>query len=487
MEERIIGEGFSFDDVLILPAYSEVLPAQVDLSTYLTRGIKLNIPLVSSPMDTVTEARTAISMAQNGGIGIIHRNLSVKEQRKKVTKVKRHETHIIHDPITVRPEQTIAEVLVLKEKYERRFSSFPVVDRARKLLGILTHKDYRWVNPGTKVKELMTKKLITVPDGVSPEKAKEMMKKHKIGKLLMVDKNGNLKGLITDQDVEKADKFPHASRDEKGRLLVGAAVGPGKDLEERVWELRQAGVDVIVVESAHGHSRGVINAIKWVKSKFPELQLIGGNVATAEGAHHLIKVGADGIKVGLGPGSICTTRIVTGAGVPQITAIMEAARVAKIAGVPVIADGGIKFSGDIPKALGAGADTVMIGSLFAGTDEAPGEKILYQGRSYKSYRGMGSEGAIKEGGGDRYLQKSVPEGIEGMVPYRGELSGVIFQLLGGTRAGMGYAGCRNIEELQKVKFIRITNAGLIESHPHGVFITKESPNYSPSSQIIGGN
>lgn len=486
MEEKIISKGFSFDDVLILPAYSEVLPAQVDLSTFLTRGIKLNIPLVSSPMDTVTEARTAICMAQNGGIGFVHRNLSVKEQKKQVTKVKRHETHVIPDPITVRPEQTIAEVLALKEKYERRFSSFPVVDRAGKLLGILTHKDYRWVNPGTKVKELMTKKLITVPDGVGPEKAKEMMKKHKIGKLLMVDKKGNLKGLITDQDVEKADKFPHASRDEKGRLLVGAAVGPGKDLEERVWELRQAGADAIAVESAHGDSKDVINAIKWIKSKFPEIQVLGGNVATEEGADHLIKAGVDGIKVGLGPGSICTTRIVAGVGVPQITAIMAVAKIAKLMGIPVIADGGVKFSGDITKALGAGASTVMIGSLFAGTDESPGEKILYQGRSYKSYRGMGSEEAIKERGGDRYLQKLVPEGIEGMVPYRGELSGVIFQLLGGARAGMGYAGCRNIEELQKVKFIQITNAGLIESHPHGVFITKEPANYS-SSQFIGGN
>jgi len=483
MEERIIGEGISFDDVLIVPAYSEILPAETDVSTNLTKGIRLNIPLVSAAMDRVTEERLAIRMAQEGGLGIIHKNLSVKDQVKKVTRVKRHEAHFIPDPITVGPDQIIAEVLTLRQKYENRFSSFPVIGKRRKLVGILTYKDYRWENLRTKVKRLMTRKLVTAPEGIDLETAREIMKKNKIGKLLVVDKKGNLKGLITDRDIEKADRFPNACLDEKGRLRVGAAVGPSKDLLERVSELLKAGVDVITVESAHGDSKNILEAIKKIRKRFPDCQIIGGNVATAEGALNLIKAGVDAIKVGIGPGSICTTRIIAGIGVPQFTAILKAAKIAREAGIPVIADGGIRYSGDITKAIAAGANSVMIGSLFAGTDEAPGEKVLYQGRSYKVYRGMGSEGVIKESGSDRYLQKLVPEGIEGMVPYKGGLSDVIFQLIGGLRAGMGYAGCRNIQELWKTKFIQVTYAAILESHPHGVLLSKEPPNYSP--QIIG--
>ncbi len=483
-------ESLTFDDVLLIPAESAVLPREVDISTYLTRAIKLNMPLISAAMDTVTEAQTAIAMAREGGIGIIHRNMSVAAQAAEVDKVKKSESGMIVDPITMDPDQKIYEALEIMKKY--RISGVPIT-RHGKLLGILTNRDLRFETQlDQPVSAVMTKEnLITAPVGITLEESKKLLHKNRIEKLLVVDEENNLKGLITIKDIEKTIKYPNSCKDNLGRLRVGAAVGITPDRDERVEALLKAGADVIVIDTAHGHSRRVLEAIQEIKKNFPNCQLIAGNVATAEGTEALIKAGADAVKVGVGPGSICTTRVIAGVGVPQITAINDCARVAMRYGIPIIADGGIKFSGDITKALAAGADTVMIGSLFAGTDESPGEMVLYQGRSYKIYRGMGSLEAMKSGSKDRYYQedvdaevKLVPEGIEGRVPYKGPISSSIFQLLGGLRAGMGYLGCRNLPELkEKSRFTRITNAGLRESHVHDVIITKEAPNYSVGTDI----
>ncbi len=487
MDEKMmhhIPEALTFDDILIVPAYSEVLPAETDVSTVLAAGISMRIPLVSAAMDTVTESETAISMAREGGIGIIHRNMSIERQAREVDKVKKSESGMIVDPITVHPDQPIGDVMELMAQY--RISGVPVV-KGDQLVGIITNRDLRFETDLTRpVSELMTKdNLVTAPVGISLEDSKKLLQERRIEKLLVVDDTGRLRGLITIKDIMKVKKYPNSCKDHLGRLRVGAAVGAGADTPERVQALVKAGVDVIVVDSAHGHSKNVLRTVSWIKSEYPQVPVVAGNVATAGGAESLIEAGADAVKVGVGPGSICTTRVIAGVGVPQITAIMECARVARPRGIPVIADGGIKYSGDIVKALAAGADSVMIGSLFAGTDESPGETVLYQGRSYKVYRGMGSLGAMREGSRDRYFQdqvqettKLVPEGIEGMVPYRGPLASTIHQLVGGLRAGMGYAGCRNLEELRtKTQVVRITSAGLKESHVHDVIITKEAPNY----------
>lgn len=477
-------EALTFDDVTLLPDYSEVLPALTNVETRLTLEIAMGIPLLSAAMDTVTEAETAISVAREGGIGIIHRNMSIARQAQEVNKVKKSESGMIVDPVTVEPDQKIADVLQLMARY--RISGVPVVKDGR-LVGIITNRDLRFeTNESLMVSEVMTKdNLVTAPVGISLEDSKKLLHKNRIEKLLVVDESGSLKGLITIKDIMKVKKYPSACKDGLGRLRVGAAVGVGAETMERVAALKSVGVDVIAVDSAHGHSRNVLEAVRQIKTSFPEIQVIAGNVATPEGTESLIRAGADAVKVGVGPGSICTTRIVAGVGVPQVTAIMGCARVARNCGVPLIADGGIKYSGDIVKALAAGADCIMVGSLFAGTDESPGETILYQGRSYKVYRGMGSLGAMKEGSRDRYFQedvfepqKLVPEGIEGKVPYRGPLTAVVHQLIGGLRAGMGYVGCRNLEELRtKARMVRITSAGLRESHVHDVIITKEAPNY----------
>ncbi|HEX9949419.1 MAG TPA: IMP dehydrogenase [Thermodesulfobacteriota bacterium] len=484
MEElKGIEEALTFDDVLLLPAESTVLPYEVDISARLTHTISLNIPLLSAAMDTVTEARTAISMAQAGGIGIIHRNLAVEVQAAEVDKVKKYESGMIVNPITMEPEQRVYEALEVMKKYG--ISGVPVTKKG-KLVGILTNRDLRFEKRlDATISTVMTKEnLVTVPEGTTLEESKEILHKHRIEKLLVVDKEKNLKGLITIKDIEKTESYPSSSKDSRGRLRAGAAVGVGKDAEKRTPALIEAGADVIVVDSAHGHSRGVIDTVRWIRKEFPASQIIAGNVATEEGTAALIKAGADAVKVGVGPGSICTTRVIAGIGVPQITAIMKAAKVAHKHNIPVIADGGVKYSGDVTKALAAGADTVMIGNLFAGTDESPGEMVLYQGRSYKVYRGMGSLEAMREGSRDRYAQgdveegKLVPEGIEGRVPYRGGLSFCIHQLMGGLKAGMGYAGCRTIRDLhEKSRFIKITSAGLREGHVHDVIITKEAPNY----------
>jgi IMP dehydrogenase len=475
----------TFDDVLLLPAASKVLPNEVDVRTKLTRTISMNIPLMSAAMDTVTEANTAISMAREGGIGIIHKNMSVERQAIEVDKVKKSESGMIIDPVTMHPEQKISEVLEVMEKY--RISGVPIVEDGRKLVGIITNRDLRFeTNLDQKVAEVMTKEnLVTASEGITLEESKVLLHKNRIEKLLVVNDKGDLLGLITIKDIMKIKKYPNACKDNLGRLRVGAAVGVGPDRDARVEALVKAGADVIAVDSAHGHAQAVVDSVPAIKKQFPELEIIAGNVATAEGAKTLAEAGADCIKVGVGPGSICTTRVVAGVGVPQITAVTECAQVAKEYQVPIIADGGVKYSGDVVKALAAGAHSVMIGSIFAGTDESPGEMILYQGRSYKVYRGMGSLGAMKEGGRDRYFQgdieedaKLVPEGIEGRVPYKGPLSSSVFQLIGGLRAGMGYVGCGSLDELrQKAKFIRITSAGLKESHVHDVIITKEAPNY----------
>ncbi len=485
MSEHYIEEGLTFDDLLLVPSYSEVMPFEVEVSTYLTPAIKLNIPLISAAMDTVTEAKTAICMAQEGGVGIIHRNMGVAEQAQEVEKVKKSESGMIVDPIVISPDAHIKDVLDLMARYS--ISGIPVT-RGTRLVGIITNRDLRFeTNLGQKVEDVMTKEnLVTVEEGISLEESKRVLHKHKIEKLLVVDKEFNLKGLITIKDIEKVIKYPAACKDSLGRLRVGAAVGVGPDRDARVDALIRAGCDVIVVDTAHGHSKNVIESVKAIKGAFPSVQLIGGNIATEEGCTALIDAGCDAVKIGVGPGSICTTRIVAGVGVPQITAILNAARAAKKRGVPIIADGGVKFSGDITKALAAGSDVVMIGNLFAGTDETPGEMVLYQGRTYKMYRGMGSLDAMKEGKTkDRYSvredeveSKIVPEGIEGRVPYRGSLSFTLHQLIGGLRSGMGYLGCRSLEELRtKAGFLRITNAGLRESHVHDVMITKEAPNY----------
>lgn len=479
-----ISEYLTFDDVLLIPNYSSVLPKEVEVSTRLTREIRLNIPLVSAAMDTVTEARTAIAMAQEGGIGIIHRNLSIADQVLEVDKVKKSESGMILHPITMHPEQKIYEALEIMKRY--RISGVPITKEG-KLVGILTNRDLRFEKRlDEKIETVMTKdRLITAPVGTTLEQAKEILHKNRIEKLLVVDEQNHLRGLITIKDIEKMRKYPNSCKDSHGRLRVGAAIGPGKDREQRTEALLNAGLDVLVIDTAHGHTKDVLEAVRDTKKNFPSCQLIGGNIATKEGMIDLIKAGVDGVKVGVGPGSICTTRIVAGVGVPQLSAILEVEEVSRKYDVPIIADGGIKFSGDITKALAAGAHSVMIGNLFAGTDESPGEIVLYQGRSYKVYRGMGSLEAMKEGSKDRYMQadvesetKLVPEGIEGRVPYRGALSFCIHQLIGGLKAGMGYMGARNLEELrQKARFIRITSSGLKESHVHDVIITKEAPNY----------
>ncbi len=484
MLDSEIREGLTFDDVLLLPAHSQVLPRDVDLTTFLTPRIKLNIPLLSAAMDTVTESRTAICMAREGGIGIVHKNMSPAEQALEVDQVKKSESGMIVDPITMDPDQKIYEALELMQKY--RISGVPITKNG-KLVGILTNRDLRFETKlDQPISKVMTKdKLVTVPPGTTLEEAKKHLHEHRIEKLLVVDDHFALKGLITIKDIEKVRKYPNACKDEMGRLRVGAAVGVGGDLEQRLEMLVRSGVDAVIIDTAHGHSQAVLDAVAASRRSYPELSLIAGNIATAAAAEALIKAGADAVKVGIGPGSICTTRVVAGVGVPQITAIADVAMVARKYGIPLIADGGIKYSGELPKAIAAGANTIMIGSLFAGTDESPGETILYQGRTYKTYRGMGSLGAMKKGSKDRYFQadvesevKLVPEGIEGRVPYRGPLSANIHQLMGGLRSGMGYTGCRTIEELQeKGCFMRITNAGLRESHVHDVAITHEAPNY----------
>ena len=484
MLESPLPEGLTFDDVLLVPARSAVLPSQTDLKTRVTRKIPLNIPLVSAAMDTVTEAHLAIALAQEGGIGIVHKNLSIDAQAGEVDKVKRSESGMIVDPITMTPDQKVWEALEAMGKY--RISGVPITDRDGRLVGILTNRDLRFcTSTDVPIRELMTAEgLVTVPAGTTLEQAKELLHKHRIEKLPVVDASFRVVGLITVKDIQKQVKYPSACKDDLGRLRVGAAVGIAKDTFDRARALVDARADLLVIDTAHGHSEGVLDMVAAMREKFPGVQLVAGNVATREGALALIERGVDAVKVGVGPGSICTTRIVTGAGVPQITAIAEAARACAEADVPLIADGGIKFSGDVVKAIAAGAECVMIGSLFAGTEEAPGETVLYQGRSFKEYRGMGSLGAMARGSKDRYFQdefdekKLVPEGIEGRVPYKGPISGLVGQLVGGLRAGMGYCGCRDVAALRRdSRFVRITSAGLRESHAHDVIITKEAPNY----------
>ena len=485
MDDQPIPEALTFDDVLLLPAKSEVLPARADVATRLSRNIQLNIPIISSAMDTVTESRMAIAMAQQGGIGIIHRNLTIEAQAEEVDKVKRSESGMIVDPITVLPDQKISEALDLMKKF--RISGVPVTQKNGKLLGILTNRDLRFeTRTDLPVSAVMTKEnLVTVPVGISLDDAKAMLHRHKIEKLLVVDREYHLKGLITVKDIQKMIKYPHACKDALGRLRVGAAVGVGDGTLDRVRALVDARVDLLVVDTAHGHSKGVLDTVRKLRATFPDIDLIAGNVATEEATEDLIKLGVDAVKIGIGPGSICTTRVVTGVGVPQISAITRCFRAAQPHGVPIIADGGIKFSGDITKALASGASSVMIGSLLAGTEESPGETILYQGRTFKAYRGMGSIGAMRKGSADRYFQdpaagdeKLVPEGIEGMVPYKGNIQALVAQLVGGLKAGMGYCGAADIEVLRRdARFIRVTAAGLKESHAHDVVITKEAPNY----------
>jgi IMP dehydrogenase len=483
MIDGAIPEGLTFDDVLLLPGKSNVLPAQADTRTCLSRKIALNIPIVAAAMDTVTDSRLAIAIARQGGIGFIHRNMTIERQAEEVDKVKRSESGMIVDPVTIAPEMSVRQALDIMTKY--KVSGLPVT-RGPRLVGILTNRDLRFErNLGQPVSAVMTKdNLVTVPVGTTLDEAERILQRHRIEKLLVVDNEFNLKGLITVKDIQKKIEFPNATKDEQGRLRVGAAIGATGDYLERAQELAREKVDVLAIDTAHGHTTRVMEAIREVKRKFPEMQLLAGNVATAEGTRDLIALGIDGIKVGMGPGSICTTRVVTGAGVPQITAIMESARAAKGTGVPILADGGIKFSGDITKAIAAGAAAVMIGGLFAGTEESPGETILYQGRTFKSYRGMGSIGAMEAGSADRYSQeyadraKSVPEGIEGQVTHKGPLSALVDQLVGGLRSGMGYCGTANLKELQeRSRFIRISSAGLRESHVHDVIITREAPNY----------
>jgi IMP dehydrogenase len=484
---QLIGEALTFDDVSLVPAYSQVLPGDVNLNSRLTRDINLNAPLVSAAMDTVTEARLAIAMAQEGGIGVVHKNMSMQAQAEQVQIVKKFEAGVIKDPITVKPDTTIHEVLDLTHRHN--ISGVPVVD-GNELVGIVTSRDMRFEKRlGDPVRNIMTGKdlLITVQENASQDEILNLLHEHRIEKVLVVNDNFELRGLVTVKDIQKSTDHPNAAKDSQERLLVAAAVGVGGDTEDRISALIESNVDVIVVDTAHGHTRGVLDRIRWVKSQFPDVQVIGGNVTTADGALALVEAGADGVKVGQGPGSICTTRMVAGVGVPQVTAVANVADALKKHGVPLIADGGIRFSGDFAKAVAAGASTVMIGGLFAGTEEAPGEVELFQGRSYKSYRGMGSLGAMQEGSKDRYFQhdvsaeKLVPEGIEGRVPYKGALSSVIHQLLGGLRASMGYMGCDTIERFRtESQFVRITNAGIRESHAHDVQITKEAPNYKLS-------
>ena len=480
--EKFGPEALTFDDVLLVPDHSEVLPKDVEISTNLTRNIRLNIPIISSGMDTVTEARMAIAMAREGGLGIIHKNMSIERQAEEVDKVKRSEHGIIVDPIFLGPDNRLQDAHNLMERY--RISGVPITENGR-LIGIITNRDLRFeTDLSQKISDCMTQEhLITAPVGTSLEEAKKILGKHRIEKLPLIDADGNLKGLITIKDIEKAQKYPNSAKDGKGRLLAAAAVGVGADLMDRLDALVAAKVDIIVVDTAHGHSKGVLDAVRKIKQAYPAIELIAGNIATAQATNALIEAGADAVKVGMGPGSICTTRVIAGIGVPQITAIYNCSQAAKPFGVPVIADGGIKYSGDITKAIAAGGNVVMIGSLLAGTEESPGETVIFQGRSFKEYRGMGSLSAMALGSKDRYFQenaeKLVPEGIEGRVPFKGAVADTVYQLLGGLRAGMGYCGVKNIDELMnKTRFIRVTSAGLKESHPHDVTITKESPNYS---------
>jgi IMP dehydrogenase len=484
MAHKIISKAITFDDILLVPAKSKVLPRDAEVKTRLTKKINLNIPIISAAMDTVTESELAIAMAREGGIGILHKNMPIEKQASEVDRVKRSESGMIQDPITLNPEQTVGEANMLMERYQ--ISGFPIVNERNELIGILTNRDLRFEpNNNMKVKEIMTtENLITAPVGTTLTQAEKILQKYKIEKLPVVDKNGKIKGLITFKDIQKRKKHPFAAKDSFGRLLAGAAVGVTHDTLDRVAELVKNNIDVIVVDTSHGHSQGVIEMVRKIRSKF-NIELIAGNVATAEGTAELIKAGVDAIKVGIGAGSICTTRVVAGVGIPQITAVLNCAAEARKRGIPVISDGGIKQTGDIPKAIAAGADSVMLGGLLAGTEESPGEKVLYEGRSFKIYRGMGSLEAMKEGSRDRYFQdaedelaKLVPEGIEGRVPYKGPLADVIYQMVGGLRSAMGYCGAKNIKELQQnAKMVEITNAGLTESHPHDVIITKEAPNY----------
>jgi len=488
--KKIEKVGLTFDDVLLVPQKSEVLPKEVDVSTFVTKEIKLNIPILSAAMDTVTESRLAIALAREGGIGVIHKNMTIRKQAFEVDKVKRSESGMIVDPVTLPPEKMIGEALEVMKKFS--ISGVPVTKKG-KLLGILTNRDLRFEKDlSKKIGEVMTKeKLVTVPEGTTLEQAKEILHKNRIEKLLIVDKKNNLKGMITVKDIMKNIQCPNSCKDSRGRLRVGAAVGVAKDMMARASALVEAGVDLLVVDSSHGHSKGVMEAVRKIKDKFSQVPLVAGNVATKEGTLDLIKAGADCVKVGVGPGSICTTRVVIGAGVPQVTAIMDCAEVAREHNIPIIADGGVRYSGDVTKALAAGADAVMIGSLFAGTEESPGETILFEGRTFKSYRGMGSIEAMKAGAKERYFQehqleakKLVPEGIEGRVPYKGNLSESVYQLIGGLKAGMGICGAKNIKELsEKAEFMLITWAGLRESHPHDVIITKEAPNYQISQDF----
>jgi IMP dehydrogenase len=485
---RLLGKALTFDDVLLVPAYSQVLPKDALLSTQFTRNIRLNLPLVSAAMDTVTEARLAIAIAQEGGMGIVHKNLTAQEQAAQVAKVKRYESGVLRDPVVITPDTTVRQVMALSD--ELGVSGFPVCD-GRQVVGIVTGRDLRFeTRYDQKVSEIMTprERLITVPEGTTPEQAKHLLNKHKLERLLVINDNFELKGLITVKDITKQLNFPNAARDGAGKLRVGAAVGVGEGTEERVEALSRAGVDAIVVDTAHGHSKGVIERVRWVKQNYPHIEVIGGNIATGAAALALVEAGADGVKVGIGPGSICTTRIVAGVGVPQIMAIDNVATALMGTGIPLIADGGIRYSGDIAKAIAAGASSVMMGGMFAGTEESPGEIVLFQGRSYKSYRGMGSIGAMQQGSADRYFQESstgnpnadklVPEGVEGRVPYKGSVVSIIYQMAGGLRASMGYCGCATIEEMQsQAEFVEITTAGIRESHVHDVQITKEAPNY----------
>ena len=484
MLEQKIKEGLTFDDVLILPAKSDVIPAQADVSTIFSRNIKTSIPIISSAMDTITESKMAIALAQQGGIGVIHRNMPIEEQAEEVDKVKRSESGMIVDPITMRPHNKIFEAQEVMKKF--KISGLPISDENNKLVGILTNRDIRFeTRLNLAIDKVMTKDLVTVPLGTSLEEAEKLFHKHKIEKILMVDENFHLKGLITYKDILKRIQYPHAAKDSYGRLRVGAAVGVAKETLERVKALIQAKLDVLVLDTAHGHSKRVLETVKMLKKEFPEQELVAGNIGTGEAARELIDLGVDAVKVGVGPGSICTTRIVTGAGIPQITAIADVFKVTSTKNIPLIADGGIIYSGDITKAIATGADTVMLGNVLAGTDESPGEVVIYQGRSYKTYRGMGSLEAMRKGSGDRYFQdvlsggeKLAPEGIEGRVPYKGSVASIIQMMVGGLMSGMGYAGCRTIRELQKKsKFIKITQAGTRESHVHDVAITKEAPNY----------
>ncbi len=482
---RLLQKALTFDDVLLIPAYSNILPKDTSLATNLTRNIKLNIPLVSAAMDTVTEGRLAIAMAQEGGIGIIHKNLTPKEQAREVAMVKRFESGVLRDPITIGPSTTIREVIALSQLHG--ISGFPVVE-GKIVVGIITNRDLRFeqeLDAEARTKMTPRDKLVFVKEGADLSEAKRLMNKHRLERVLVVDDTFELRGLITVKDIQKSTEHPNACKDSQGKLRVGAAVGVGADNDERIDLLAKAGVDVIVVDTAHGHSKGVLDRVKWVKTKYPHIEVIGGNIATAAAALALVEHGADAVKVGIGPGSICTTRIVAGVGVPQITAIANVADALRGTGVPCIADGGIRFSGDVSKALAAGASTVMMGSMFAGTEEAPGEVILFQGRSYKSYRGMGSLGAMADGSADRYFQdasnnadKLVPEGIEGRVPYKGSVLAILYQMVGGVRSSMGYCGCASIQDLhEKAEFVEITSAGMRESHVHDVQITKEAPNY----------